>query len=84
MEKRLAASEAASALQVQQAREIAARFNEQSAKNQYDTHRDHAIEQRLILQVRRQTKSRISDSFAAMQISSAVVQLSHWSSAASK
>ena len=46
------ASEAVAAAQVQQARDIAARFSEQSAKNQHDSRRDYHFEQRLMLQVR--------------------------------
>ena len=52
METRMRASEAAAAAQAQQARDIAARFSEQSAKNQHDSRRDHHFEQRLMLQVR--------------------------------
>lgn len=52
METRMRASEAVAAAQVQQTREIAARFSEQSAKNQHDSPRDHHFEQRLMLQVR--------------------------------
>jgi hypothetical protein len=52
MEARMRASEAAAAQQAQQGREIAARFSEQSAKNQHDSRRDHHFEQRLMLQVR--------------------------------
>lgn len=52
MEVRMRASEAVAAQQVQQGREIAARFSEQSAKNQHDSRRDDHFEQRLMLQVR--------------------------------
>jgi hypothetical protein len=52
MEVRMRASEAVAAAQVQQARDIAARFSEQSAKNQHDSRRDHHFEQRLMLQER--------------------------------
>jgi hypothetical protein len=52
MEVRMRASKAVAAQQAQQGREIAARFSEQSAKNQHDSRRDHHFEQRLMLQVR--------------------------------
>lgn len=68
MEQRMRANEAATAVQVQQACEIAARFNEQSAKNQYDTQRDHHFEQRLMLQVGSLNITQFSDTDDCVQL----------------